>query len=148
MWSYRSRFWSHQPLVSSCRKAKCTCGGRANEEHVITCKHDPFRNQTHFASQLCAFGVLKHAGILATLEPRHLVLQQGQRRQADVIGHGCRLNPDSHFNEIGVDVGVAYPEHSTNVSERFIGSSAREWRCSRQRDNSVTFCPLVTSGHF
>jgi hypothetical protein len=127
MWSFRNRFWMHQPLVSSCRKSKCSCGGRVNEEHIISCKHDPFRNQTHFALMLCAFGMLKHAGILATLEPRHLVLQQGQRRQADVMGHGCKLSPDSRYNEIGIDVGVTYPEHSTSVSERYVGSSAREY---------------------
>ena len=28
------------------------------------------------------------------------------------------------------------------------GSMGIFWRCSRRRYNSLTFCPLVTSGHF
>ena len=140
MWSYRSRFWTHQPLVSACRKLKCSCGGRVNEEHVITCNHDPFRNRSHFALQLCAFGMLKHAGILATLEPKHLVLQQGQRRQADVMGHGCRLHPGSDYTEIGIDVGLTFPMHSTGPSERYVGKAAREYAQKKRgfRDTEKT----------
>ena len=135
----------HQPLVSARRLMKCSCGGKVSEEHVIKCKHDPFRSQTHFALQMCVFGMLRHAGILATLEPRHLLPSQASRRQADVMGHGCRLHETSTCAEVGIDVGVVYPDHKLVQSQRCVGTRAHS-HCRKKRKCRRTEETLKTRG--
>ena len=145
MYSFRSRCWMHQPLVSACRLMKCSCGGKVSEEHIIKCKHDTFRSQTHFALQMCVFGMLRHAGILATLEPRYLLPSQASRRQADVMGHGCRLHETSTFTEVGIDVGVVYPDHKLEKSQRYVGTRAHHY-CRHKRKHRRTEETLKTRG--
>jgi hypothetical protein len=82
----------------------------------------------------------------------HLVLDQGSRRQADVMGHNCKLDPASHCTEVGIDVGVTFPVYNSGQSERFVGSAnhayAKKKRSYRNTERNLnergmTYFPAI-----
>ena len=92
--------------------------------------------------QLTIFAMPKNAGINSTTEEDNLVPGNGQRRHADITGHGvkCLMNI---FEKFGSDVTVVFRDYTHNASTRYRGvaatNAAKKKRTSFNIEKNLAF---------